>query len=220
MTVWKLLSAALAIVFALIVRAEFTGAGADARLFIPVATVLVIAIAAIGARGGLDAYRRFVIVALVASLAGDIMLTLPNDRFVFGLMAFLVAHVFYAVAFTRDGGFGTSPATGLPLLALGVIATSLLWPTLGPLRIPVAAYVASVLVMAWQALERNRLAAHDGAWWAAVGATLFVASVVSLGIASFRGDFAGSRLLILGTYYAAQWMIATSALVRAGILAR
>jgi uncharacterized membrane protein YhhN len=220
LTAWKLLSAALAVVFALILRAEFTGAGVQVRLLIPAATLLVVTIASIGARSGLDAYRRLVLAGLVASLVGDIMFTMPNERFIFGLMAFFVAHVFYAVAFTRDGGFSTAAVTGLPLLALGVIATSLLWPTLGALRIPVAAYVASVLVMAWQALERNRLDAHDGAWWAAVGATLFVASAMSLGITSFRGDFAGSRLLILGTYYGAQWMIATSALVRAGVLAR
>ena len=157
---------------------------------------------------------------LVASLVGDVMLTMPSDRFIFGVMAFFVAQVFYTVAFTRDGGFGVTPVTGLPLLALGVIATSLLWPTLGSLQIPVALYVASVLVTASQALERNRVGAHEGAWWAAVGATLFVASATALGIASFRGDFAGSRLLILATYYAAQWMIATSALVRGGILAR
>jgi uncharacterized membrane protein YhhN len=220
LTAWKLLSAALAVVFALIVREESTGAGAQARILIPVATLLVLATASIGARSGLDAYRRCVIAGIVASLLGDVMFALPSDRFIFGLMAFFVAQVFYTVAFTRDGGFSTSAVTGLPLLALGIIAMTLLWPTLGSLRIPVAAYVASVLVMAWQALERNRLGAHDGAWWAAVGAALFVASAVSLGIASFRGDFAGSRLLILGTYYAAQWMIATSALVRAGILAR
>jgi uncharacterized membrane protein YhhN len=75
-------------------------------------------------------------------------------------------------------------------------------------------------LMAWQALERSRLGAHDGAWWAAVGAVLFLASDAMLGLARFRGDLPGQRLLVLGTSYLAQWMIATSALVRAGRLAR
>jgi len=49
---------------------------------------------------------------------------------------------------------------------------------------------------------------------------LFVASDATLGLVRFRADFAGSRAVVLGTYYLAQWMIATSALVRAGQLAR
>ena len=77
-----------------------------------------------------------------------------------------------------------------------------------------------ILTMAWQALERSRLGAHEGAWWAAVGAVLFVASDAALALVRFRADFAGSRAFVLGTYFLAQWMIATSALVRAGQLAR
>lgn len=44
----------------------------------------------------------FVIVALSFSLLGDVFLMLPSDRFVYGLAAFLVAHVCYIVAFARS----------------------------------------------------------------------------------------------------------------------
>ncbi len=97
---------------------------------------------------------------------------------------------------------------------------ALLWPGLGPLRVPVLAYMLVLLVMAWQALERSRQGAHEGAWWAAVGAVLLVASDAALELARFRGDFPGARSVVLATYYLAQWMIATSVLVRAGRLAR
>ena len=220
MRIWQLLSLALAVAFVLLLRAEITGTLTQVFVFKPLATALVIALVFPLAWGSRDPYARLVIAGLVCSLAGDVFLMLPSDRFVAGLAAFLVAHLFYIGAFTRDGGFTRGSATALPLLAIGIILLSLLWPFLGPLRPPVLAYMLVILVMAWQSLERSRTGAHDGAWWAAVGAVLFVASDASLGLARFRGDFPGSRTLVLGTYYLAQWMIATSALVRAGRLAR
>lgn len=220
MRIWQLLSAALLVSFALLLRADYAGAAQQVYLFKPLSTILVIAIVFPAARQAGDAYARFVALGLLCSLAGDVFLMLPRDRFVAGLASFLIAHVWYIGAFTRDGGFSRHSSTALPLVALGVILMSLLWPFLGALRLPVTAYMLVILAMAWQALERSRQDAHDGAWWAAVGAVLFVASDATLGLARFRADFAGSRALVLGTYYLAQWMIATSALVRAGQLAR
>lgn len=220
MRTWQLLSVALLVTFALLLRADYAGVAQQVYLFKPLSTMLVIAIVFPAARQPDDTYARLVAVGLLFSLGGDVFLMLPRDRFVAGLASFLVAHLFYIGAFTRDGGFSRHSSTALPLVALGAILLSLLWPFLGPLRLPVVAYMLVILVMAWQALERSRLDAHDGAWWAAVGAVLFVASDATLGLVRFRADFAGSRALVLGTYYLAQWMIATSALVRAGQLAR
>lgn len=220
MRIWQLLSAALLVSFALLLRADYAGAAQQVYLFKPLSTILVIAIVFPAVRQAGDAYARFVALGLLFSLVGDVFLMLPRDRFVAGLASFLLAHLWYIGAFTRDGGFSRHSSTALPLVALGVILMSLLWPFLGALRLPVTAYMLVILAMAWQALERSRQDAHDGAWWAAVGAVLFVASDATLGLARFRADFAGSRALVLGTYYLAQWMIATSALVRAGQLAR
>jgi len=217
---WQLLSAVLVVCVALLVRADYAGAVQQVYLFKPLSTILVAAIAFPAVRVAGDGYGVLVALGLVASLAGDVFLMLPNDRFVAGLVAFLIAHLFYIGAFTRDGGFSANGRTALPLVALGAILLSLLWPFLGPLRLPVIAYMLVILTMAWQALERSRLDAHDGAWWAAVGAVLFVASDATLALARFRADFVGARVIVLGTYYLAQWMIATSARVRAGQLAR
>lgn len=220
MRFWQIFSVTLLAVVALLLRAEHAGATSWVYVFKPMATLLVIALALPAARDRDDSYGRLVGVGLVFSLAGDVFLMLPGDRFVAGLAAFLLAHCFYIGAFTRDGGFSTAPTTALPLVAVGTIVLALLWPFLGALRLPVIAYMLVILTMAWQALERSRTGGHDGAWWAAVGAILFLTSDSALALARFRDDFPGSRVLVLGTYYLAQWMIATSALVRAGRLAR
>ncbi len=220
MRLWQRLSVALLLCVVLLLRAELSGALTWVYVLKPLSTLLVIAIALPAALDREDSYGRLVGLALVFSLVGDVLLMLPSDQFVGGLAAFLVAHLFYVGAFTRDGGFTPSSASALPLSALGAIVLALIWPHLGPLRLPVVAYMLVILTMAWQALESSRQGAHDGAWWAAVGAILFVTSDSALGLARFRGDFPGARVLVLGTYFLAQWMIATSALVRAGRLAQ
>lgn len=156
----------------------------------------------------------------MASLAGDVLLMLPGDLFLPGLLAFLVAHLCYTGAFTRDGGFSLVLATGVPLVAAGGVLLWLMWPGLGALAWPVVAYVAVILTMAWQALERWRLGSHPGARLAGIGALLFVASDASLGLVRFRGDFPASRVVVLVTYYAAQWLIAASVRQRSASMTR
>jgi uncharacterized membrane protein YhhN len=216
---WQRLSVTLLLAAVLLLRAELAGAIAWVYVLKPLSTLLVIAVALPAALDRGDAYGRLVGIALGCSLVGDVLLMLPSDQFTGGLAAFLVAHLFYIGAFTRDGGFATAPASALPLAAMGTIVLALIWPVPGPLRLPVIAYMLVILTMAWQALERSRQGAHEGAWWAAVGALLFVTSDSALALARFRGDFPGARAVVLGTYFLAQWMIATSALVRAGRLA-
>ncbi len=220
MRAWQLLSVALLLTFVLVLRASAGGDASQLALLKPMCMALLLSITIPAAWEGEDAYARWVTLGLVLSLAGDVFLLHPDERFLAGLGAFLLAHLAYIAAFTRDGGFSPGGTTGRALAALGATLFALLWPGLGPLRLPVLAYMLVLLMMAWQALERSRLGAHDGAWWAAVGAVLFVASDAALGVARFRGDFPGARSVVLGTYYLAQWMIATSVLVRAGRLAR
>ena len=43
------------------------------------------------------------IIGLVLSLAGDVFLLLPTDRFLFGLVSFFLAHVAYVVGFLLAG---------------------------------------------------------------------------------------------------------------------
>lgn len=56
-------------------------------------TTLAIAAMVVATSRAEPAYRRAVIAGLVLSTAGDVFLMLPGDRFVYGLAAFLVAHV-------------------------------------------------------------------------------------------------------------------------------
>jgi uncharacterized membrane protein YhhN len=186
-------------------------------VFKPLTTLLIIALAW-HQPASLPLYRSLVIVGLVFSLAGDVFLMLPRDRFVAGLVSFLIAHLLYIPAFTDGAWTGVYHPGGLRLtpwvLVPFVVYAAVLLRTLLPhvpraLKLPVAIYAAALLVMAWQAAERGAAGLPGGAL-AAAGGVLFVASDSALALDRFVRRFPGAGALVLATYFAAQTLIALS----------
>lgn len=183
----------------------------------PLATVLLIGMAA-GAVTPVSArYRALVLWGLLFSLAGDVLLMLPVDLFLAGLGAFLVAHLCYMAAFFPGSGARTR-LTSLAVFGLfGAANLAGLLPRLPTeMRVPVLAYVAALLLMAGFALARARslhaagAALAPGAKLAAIGAAFFVASDTLLAWNRFGGGLPLASLWVLSTYYIAQWHIARS----------
>jgi len=201
---------ALALASALLaIRAEHNGLRRRGYVFKPLTASLIILVALQGAHAATGAYRALVFAGLVCSLAGDVFLMLPRDRFVAGLVSFLFAHLLYIAAFTLDG-WRLSGWALAPLLLYGALMLSLLWPRLGKLKVPVVVYVAVILLMALQASSGWLAAGGSGGAAACAGALLFVASDSALAWNRFLGEFRGAQTFILGTYFAAQWLIALS----------
>lgn len=182
----------------------------------PLTTVLVIAHAWRRAGPG-DRLRAPLLAGLLLSLLGDVALLWPQQGFLPGLVAFLLAHLAYLLAFTRGVRLGAWPLAfaGHGLLAAAVLA--LLWPGVpAPLRAPVLAYVLCLAAMAAQTASawfarraqadagtRRRLAG------AAVGGLLFVTSDALLAFDRFHSPLPMATLWILASYWAAQWLIAS-----------
>ena len=178
-------------------------------LFKPLTVVFIILIALQAKHPTSPFYRRAIIAGLLFSLAGDIFLMLP-DRFIQGLASFLAAHVFYIAAFTRESGGALSFSTLIPFLIYGGMMLRVLWPHLGKMKLPVMIYVAAILMMGWTAAGRRLLTEQEGSLLAFLGAILFIASDSVLALDKFRGRFRSAQLLILVTYFTAQWLIALS----------
>lgn len=207
-------SAALGVAAPLAAAAAIAAAvaGSTTALYLlkPLATALLLALAWFAPRPVSTRYRGAVALGLAASLIGDVLLMLPGDLFVPGLVAFLIAHLAYLVAFTDGVRFAARPLTWALFLLLAGAILLLLWPGLpAALRIPVGAYAAALATMAAQAAVRWQLRAPGGTL-AACGGLLFLASDTCLAYGRFRGALPLASLLILGTYYAAQWCIARS----------
>jgi uncharacterized membrane protein YhhN len=185
-----------------------------AWVFKPLATALVIAFAwRRGGRGSLQ--RRAILAGLALSWLGDVALLWPRQGFVPGLVAFLLAHLAYLLAFTRGARFAAWwPAFAAYAVVAGGILV-LLWPGVpAPLRGAVLAYVASLASMAAQAAVRWRvLRESNEAPWArsaAIGGALFVFSDAMLAADRFAQPLPAASLLVLPAYWAAQWLIARS----------
>lgn len=155
-------------------------------------------------------YRYAIIAGLLFSLAGDIFLMLPRDRFIPGLVSFLIAHLFYIAAFWFEGGRALSAWSVIPFLIYGGLMLSTLWRDLGKMRLPVMIYMLAILMMGWTAASRLLVTGERGSMLAFTGALLFIASDSMLAIDRFRGRFKGAQAYILTTYFAAQWLIALS----------
>ncbi|MBI5070066.1 MAG: lysoplasmalogenase [Deltaproteobacteria bacterium] len=152
---------------------------------------------------GVDApFDRLVLAALLLSLLGDaLLLSAARPMFLAGLVAFLLAHVAYAVAFLGEGSI---PPWPLPLLALGVgLVLRWLWPHLGPMKGPVVAYCVVIAVM---------VAAAMGVASAEVraGAVLFFLSDLLVARDRFVAPGLANRAVGLPLYYGAQLLLASA----------
>ncbi|MWV13009.1 lysoplasmalogenase [Pseudomonas sp. R-28-1W-6] len=158
-------------------------------------------------------YRRWIGSGLLLSLAGDLLLEWPADLFVFGLGAFLLAHLAYLLAYL---GACRRPAP-VALLLAGLVAggmfTLLASSGLGELLLPVALYSLAIGCMLWRALARLGMAGSArSSWLAAGGALLFVLSDSLIGLNRFVAPFEGARYAIILSYWLGQWGIAASVL--------
>lgn len=205
-----LLTPPIALAATLAIAAEYRGPRRLHYACKPLATALILALALATGRDD-PAYTALIALGLACSLAGDICLMLPQDRFIAGLISFLLAHLAYSAAFVRaDGAWdGTSVWLAIPLLAYGLAVFLALRPHLGPLTVPVLLYMLVILAMAWCAIAYARREPARGSL-AVAGALLFVCSDSTLAINRFARPFRAAPAVVLGTYYAAQWLIARS----------
>ena len=181
----------------------------------PLATLLILHKAWQGRPEVSATYRRWIGIGMVFSLVGDILLMLPVDAFVAGLVAFLLGHLCFIRALVSDTRFAARPIALLVCLAYGLLNLWALWPTLpGALHLPVVVYVVVLASMGGQAAARAWVHGDDplagAAQWAAGGALLFMLSDTLLAWNRFRFAIPLSALWVLATYYAAMWCLARS----------
>lgn len=181
------------------------------RIAKPATMIALAAVAVVAWEGGYDLRFIATMVALAASLAGDVFLMQERDLLLQGLASFFVAHVAYIVA------FGGPPLTPYSVF----IATSLMLVS-GPLFLvvrqglkrrgrdsliaPVFAYcvVISVIVLTAMTAPGAGDWERGAVFAAAAGAMLFYASDSMIGLHRFVRELAWAPVAIMVTYHLGQ----------------
>lgn len=181
----------------------------------PLATLLIAALVWRQHTPQHEPYRRALLAGLAFSWLGDVLLMLPRQvlalGFELGLAAFLLAHLCYLRALTRDARWARPFWPLLLLLLVGCVNLAVLWPGIGAaLRPPVLAYMLCLVAMSAQAIARARSLATPASTLAAAGGLLFLSSDTLLAYNKFHTALPASALLVLGTYYAALYLLARS----------
>jgi len=153
-------------------------------------------------------YRKFIFAGFIFSLAGDIFLMKIVDQFIFGLAAFLTAHIFYIIAF-RVRLKKLKLLSSLPFYLIAVALAYYFYPHLGDMLIPVLVYIFVIMTMVWRAfLQRNF---NKTALYAFAGAVLFAVSDSNIAFTKFIEDYEYSKIITIVLYWSAQFLIAKSA---------
>lgn len=151
-------------------------------------------------------YQKMTFVGLIFSTVGDIFLIDSNRRFLQGLTSFLLAHICFIIAF-----YSTPNLPSLIFyLAYFLFFLSILWKFLGNLKIPVVIYSIALTLMSWFAMGRYFELNDYKSLFAFLGSVSFIASDSLLAFKKFKLPFRFAEVLILSTYFFAQWLIALS----------
>lgn len=181
-------------------------------VFKPLASLLILLVPALQWKRQASPFVMWITVGLFFSLVGDIVLMFPGGFFVYGLLAFLLAHVAYLIAFSRQTKFPARFSLWLLYLALlAVFFLVFLFPALPrTLLLPVIVYIFFVASMSSQAMGRFLTLRNRPAALAALGTLFFMLSDSLLAFDRFHSPIPAAVFLVLIPYYLGQWLIALS----------
>ena len=159
-------------------------------------------------------YQWAVIAGLLLSAAGDLLISISDETFLFGLISFLLGHVAYIVAFLGDSR-RLYLIRGLLAYAYGAAAYGTLYTAgdLGDMTVPVLAYVFVICTRLWRASARvgeEDIPARS-AWIGLAGAAFFTLSDTLLAFGLFAGQRPLGPYAVMLTYWIGQLGITLSA---------
>lgn len=155
--------------------------------------------------------KTMLLLALISSLAGDILLTWPHAwALPAGMLCFMLAHAFYIKLFLAD--FAFQPKRLILFFALVLLLLANYWmlsAELNDLAIPIFIYGLVLVAMVFTALQ-----VRQQAILIISGACLFLLSDILLGFHLFKATPAWLGVVAIVVYYLAQLLLTAGILFR------
>lgn len=147
--------------------------------------------------------QKLTLTAIAFSALGDALLSVVfENHFLFGVGAFLIAQIFYAVIFFLNKNRCKLPSKltlALGVIAYAIVMSGLILPEQATLKIAIVSYMTFISAMALTAIFAVRKS-----FLPVVGAFFFMASDSLIAWNMFKAPIPFSSLLIMSTYYIAQ----------------
>ena len=155
--------------------------------------------------------NKYFVLGLFFSFLGDILLLGTGEMyFVFGLLFFLIAHVFYIIIVLKIIQI-TKPKefiiAGVPFLLLFLVLMNVLYAGLGIMKIPVIIYAITISFFGIVSLILYLQAKTKISMLLLVGVLTFITSDTILALNLFYKKQSFYPLLIMMTYVLAQYLI-------------
>ncbi len=165
-----------------------------------------------------EEFSKVISLALIFSWLGDVLLMFQDEGelyFIFGLLAFLLAHLFYLFAYRQHRYEDETKALigvqrfrfSFPIILAGTGLIAVLYNHLGNLQIPVLVYAVVLVAMVLNALFRFGRTSTSSFAMVFSGAILFMVSDSLIAITKFLEPIAYSGFWIMLTYTTAQFLI-------------
>ncbi|MCF8241147.1 MAG: lysoplasmalogenase [Melioribacteraceae bacterium] len=176
------------------------------QMFKPLTLLLLIVILVLKERADFSIYSLLLLCAFIFSLIGDIFLMFNKPKFINGLIAFLIGHLFFTTSFVIESG-KVLIVYLIPILISGLFLFNYFSKHVDvKLKKTVLVYIVIILIMLWSALNYYLVEPGMNSRLVFFGAVLFFISDLTLGINKFKKPFYLAEVIILGTYYTAQIM--------------
>jgi uncharacterized membrane protein YhhN len=208
------LIAVLVVVVPILIRAEILKIRRQMTILKPIATLLVIAVAALSFIEPVynPLFSNIILIGLLLSFGGDIAFLFQEKRkpFMIGLALFLSAHVAYTIVFTLMGSFNRwDLLSAAVLIAVSLGFYRMIAPNLGSMKVPVIIYTVIISLMVNRAIAAFASPAFSTvqAWMISLGALLFYISDLILAAGRFWRPWKYNRIS-LAFYYSGQLLIA------------
>lgn len=170
--------------------------------------MITLALYFLSALQGKPRWRIFVVLALLCSWAGDVFL-ISSDFFIQGLVSFLIAHMFYIIAYHQTGAAdgNLKPVDVIKFGLYGALLIAIIYPGLGDMLLPVLLYAAVLLLMGLWAHKRRAATSDKSFRLVATGAMLFCLSDGMIAVNKFAFVIPAERLWDMTIYITAQFLI-------------
>lgn len=168
----------------------------------------------------LSPLKYLVTIALVFSWIGDVILLVEKKfefLFIFGLLSFLLAHIFYIIYFWQIKKHNFTKPQIKPLIVLGIFIYTcafylLISPHLSDLKIPVLIYSLVISLMLITSFQAFNFEKQKFGKICIIGTILFVFSDSILAVNRFAFSIPFGSVFVISTYSIGQLLIMEGAL--------